>query len=65
MKAISDICTENGLDYVIDTGKGAYLYINPEKGVDISEAVNRILGIENEPEIVVEGGQPVINRDSN
>ena len=64
MKAISDVCTENGLDYVIDTGKGAYLYINPEKGVDISEAVNRILGIENEPEIVVEGGQPVINRDS-
>lgn len=65
MKAISDVCTENGLDYVIDTGKGTYLYINPEKGVDITEPVNGILGIENEPEIVVEGGQPVINRESN
>jgi outer membrane protein len=65
MKAISDVCTENGLDYVIDTGKGTYLYINPEKGVDITAPVNKILGIENEPEVVVEGGQPVINRNSN
>lgn len=61
LKAVSDVCSDNGLDYVIDTGKGTYLYINPEKGVDISEMVYKTLGIETRPEQVVEFGQPVLN----
>jgi outer membrane protein len=67
MKAVSEISMEQDLDYVIDTGKGAYLFINPDKGVDISEVVYKILGIDNIPDKVVEQGQPVImqNPDKN
>ena len=67
MKAVSEISMEQDLDYVIDTGKGAYLFINPDKGVDISEVVYKILGIDNIPDKVVEQGQPVImqNPDNN
>ena len=61
LKAVSDVCSDNGLDYVIDTGKGTYLYINPEKGVDISEMVYKTRGIETRPEQVVEFRQPVLN----
>ena len=64
LKAVSDVCSENDLDYVIDTGKGAYLYINPDKGVDISDMVSKVLGIETRPERVVEFGQPVINESN-
>lgn len=64
MKAVSEICMEQDLDYVIDTGKGAYLFINPDKGVDISEVVYKILGIDNIPDRVVEQGQPVIMQNS-
>lgn len=64
LKAVSDVCSENNLDYVIDTGKGAYLYINPDKGVDISDMVYKVLGIETRPERVVEFGQPVINESN-
>lgn len=64
MKAVSEICMEQDLDYVIDTGKGAYLFINPDKGVDISEVVYKILGIDNIPDKVVEQGQPVIMQNS-
>ncbi len=64
MKAVSDVCTEQELDYVIDTGKGTYLFINPDKGVDISEVIYKRLGIENIPDKVVEQGQPVIIQDS-
>lgn len=62
LKAVSDVCVANNLDYVIDTGKGTYLYINQEKGVDISAQVDKLLGIENEPDVIVEGGQPIINK---
>ncbi len=64
MKAVSEICMEQDLDYVIDTGKGAYLFINPDKGVDISEVVYKKLGIDNIPDKVVEQGQPVIMQNS-
>jgi len=64
MKAVSEISMEQDLDYVIDTGKGAYLFINPDKGVDISEVVYKILGIDNIPDKVVEQGQPVIMQNS-
>lgn len=64
MKAVSEISKEQDLDYVIDTGKGAYLFINPDKGVDISEVVYKILGIDNIPDKVVEQGQPVIMQNS-
>ena len=36
LTAVSEVCLEQNLDYVVDTGKGTYLYINQEKGVDIS-----------------------------
>ena len=64
MKAVSEICMEQDLDYVIDTGKGAYLFINPDKGVDISEVVYKKLGIDNIPDKVVEQAQPVIMQNS-
>lgn len=64
MKAVSEISMEQDLDYVIDTGKGAYLFINPDKGVDISEVVYKKLGIDNIPDRVVEQGQPVIMQNS-
>ena len=65
LNVVSDVCTEQGLDYVVDTSKGTFLFINPEKGVDISEAVYKILGIEIKVEKVVEGGQPVLNTNDN
>ena len=65
LKAISDVCTGQGLDYVVDTGKGTYLFINPEKGVDISESVYKLLGIETKEEQLVEGeNQVLINKDN-
>ena len=65
MKVVSDVCVEKNLDYVVDTGKGSYLYINPEKGVDLTQDVYKILGIEVKTETVVEGGQPVLVKDQN
>ena len=65
LSAVSDVCTGQNLDYVVDTGKGTYLYINQEKGVDITEPVYEILGIERKTETVVEGGQPVIKAQDN
>ena len=65
MQVVSEICVEKELDYVVDTGKGSYLYINPEKGVDLTDDVYRIVGIEKQKESVVEGGQPVLANDQN
>ena len=65
LEAVSEVCKEQNLDYVVDTGKGTYLYINQEKGVDISQLVYQRLGIEKKTETVVEGGQPVLNADNN
>ena len=65
LEAVSEVCKEQNLDYVVDTGKGTYLYINQEKGVDISQMVYQRLGIEKKTETVVEGGQPVLNADYN
>jgi len=65
LKAVSDVCTEKNLDYVVDTGKGTYLYINENRGVDISEDVYTLLGIEIVRETVVEGGQPVLTTNDN
>lgn len=44
--AVSKVCQDKGLDYVIDTGTRTYLYINAEKGVDISHPVYVALKIE-------------------
>ncbi|MBO4443029.1 MAG: OmpH family outer membrane protein [Bacteroidaceae bacterium] len=60
LKTVSDVCSSLNLDYVIDTGKGTYLFINPEKGVDISTQVYKLLGIDNQTEQIVEGEKPVI-----
>ena len=65
MKVVSDVCVEKNLDYVVDTGKGSYLYINPEKGVDLTDDVYKILGIERKIESVVEGEQPVLIDNKN
>ena len=65
LSAVSDVCTGQNLDYVVDTGKGTYLYINQEKGVDITDPVYEILGIDSKTETVVEGGQPVIKAQDN
>lgn len=60
LQAVADVCQEQNLDYVVDTGTRTYLYINQNKGVDISANVYSMLGIEMVPESVVEGGQPVL-----
>jgi len=60
LKVVSEVCLEKSLDYVIDTGKGTYLYINESKGVDITEQVFRQLGIDVHEESVTEGNLPVI-----
>ena len=60
LKAVSEVCLDKSLDYVIDTGKGTYLYINESKGVDITEQVFRQLGIDVHEESVTEGNLPVI-----
>ena len=65
LNAVQEVSTELNLDYVVDTGKGTYLYINQERGVDISDQVGSRLGIENKVEKVVEGGQPVLNAEGN
>ena len=65
MKVVSDVCVEQNLDYVVDTGKGTYLYINPEKGVDITDSVYKILGIVRKTETITEGVQPVLINNQN
>ena len=65
METVQEVCIEQNLDYVVDTGKGTYLYINQERGVDISHMVYERLGIEKRVGKVVEGGQPVLNTDNN
>lgn len=65
LKVVSDVCIENNLDYVIDTGKGTYLFINSNRGVDISGQVYKQLGIENQHERVSEGDQSIIIRSDN
>lgn len=52
LKAVNSAGKSMNLDYVIDTGTKTYLYINPEKGVDISNQVYRLLGLK---EPVLEG----------
>ena len=65
LQAVSDVCTEKNLDYVVDTGKGTYLYINENRSVDITEDVYTRLGIEIIRETIVEGGQPVLTTNDN
>jgi hypothetical protein len=65
LNAVQEVSTELNLDYVVDAGKGTYLYINQERGVDISDQVGSRLGIEKKVEKVVEGGQPVLNAEGN
>lgn len=65
LNAVQEVSTELNLDYVVDTGKGTYLYINQERGVDISDQVGSRLGIEKKVEKVVEGEQPVLNAEGN
>ena len=60
MEAVAKVCSDKGLDYVVDTGTGTYLYINQERGVDISDQVYSILRINKELVKSVESGQPVI-----
>lgn len=66
LNTITEVCNGQNLDYVIDTGKGTYLYINNSKGVDITGQVYKLLGIENQPEKIAEEGRPVIvTKDNN
>ena len=54
IKAVNSAGKSLNLDYVIDTGTKTYLYIDPERGVDISNRVYRLLGLK---ETGVEGGE--------
>ena len=46
LNTVSQIAKDLGLDYVIDLASHSYLYIDTEKGVDISHDVYKALGIE-------------------
>lgn len=50
LDAIKQVCDEMQLDWVIDTEKGTYLYINNDRGIDISHPVYQVLGIESQIE---------------
>lgn len=65
METVSEVCMEQNLDYVIDTGKGTYLYINQSKGVDLSDNVYKRLGIVYQPETINEGEQQAVIATSN
>ena len=54
IKAVNSVGKSMGLDYIIDTGTRTYLYIDPERGVDISNQVYRYLGLK---DIGSEGGE--------
>jgi len=54
IKAVNSVGMSMGLDYIIDTGTRTYLYIDPERGVDISNQVYRYLGLK---DIGSEGGE--------
>lgn len=44
-KAIAKVGKRRGLDYVIDIAESAYLFINDDRGVDITQEVYKSLGI--------------------
>lgn len=54
IKAVNSVGMSMDLDYIIDTGTRTYLYIDPERGVDISNQVYRYLGLK---DIGSEGGE--------
>ena len=60
LKAVSEVCTEKDLDYAIDAATGTYLFINQERGEDITFDVYSRVGIAKPVERVVEGEQPII-----
>ena len=64
LDVISKVCTEQGLDYVIDTSAGTFLSINQTKGVDISASVYSLVGIERYSGRVTESSQPIIKLDA-
>lgn len=64
MEAVALTCVTMSLDYVIDTGTGTYLFINGNKGVDISNEVYAVLGIETLPERILEAGTVVTQETS-
>ena len=45
LEAIAAVCKEKDLDYVVDTDQRTYLYINTNRGIDISHDVYLKLGI--------------------
>ena len=45
LEAIAAVCKEKNLDYVVDTDQRSYLYINTNRGIDISHDVYLKLGI--------------------
>ena len=64
LDAIAEVCAERDLDYVVDTGAGAYLYINEERGVDISVDVFNRVGIEKLASRLDEGVQYTIVQET-
>lgn len=64
LEAVSEVCTENDLDYAVDAAAGTYLYINQERGVDITYDVYGRVGIAKPVERVVEGLQPSIETET-
>ena len=64
LEVISKVCTDQGLDYVVDIGSGAFISINQTKGVDISAIVYGLVGIERYSGRVTESSQPIIKIDA-
>ena len=43
--AVKAVCVEDGFDYILNTDRDAYLYINEANGTDITARVKALLGI--------------------
>ena len=61
MTSVNKIGKRLKLDYVLDLSSHSYLYIDDEKGVDISHDVYKDLGIEYQPKKGDENTQQIIS----
>lgn len=60
METIAEVCRESGYDYVVDIDQMSFLYINPDRGVDITPMVYSRLGISTITTSEIELGQSEI-----
>lgn len=58
--AVSRVCVHNNLDYAIDLEKAGYVFVNPARGFDITNAVLGTIKLLGEPQrVIATDGVPV------